>query len=113
VRDETVSCVTNSRCHANPSSDPVFFRQRFTLSRGRLNEGGTIQRFNDSTFQRFTSAKLFLAIGSMSAIGTVCHWNLAPPAATRFQPSIIIAVIVLPHRGQFRRHALMRNTCSK
>jgi hypothetical protein len=39
----------------------------------------------------------------MSAIGIICHWNLAPPAATRFPPSIIIAVIVLPHRGQFRR----------
>ena len=56
---------------------------------------------------------VFLAIRSMSAIGIICHWSLAPPAATRFPPSIIIAVIVLPHRGQFRRGPLMRNTCSK
>jgi len=49
----------------------------------------------------------------MSAIGIICHWNLAPPAATRFPWSIIIAVIVLPHRGQFRRGPLMRNICSK
>jgi len=49
----------------------------------------------------------------MSAIGIVCHLSLAPPAATRFLSSIIIAVIVLPHRGQFRRGLLIRNTCSK
>jgi len=49
----------------------------------------------------------------MSAIGIVCHWSLAPPAATRFPSSIIIVVIVLPHRGQFRLGPLMRNTCSK
>jgi len=49
----------------------------------------------------------------MSAIGLLCHWSLAPPAATRFPSSIIIAVIVLPHREQFRRGPLMRNTCSK
>jgi len=49
----------------------------------------------------------------MSAIGIICHWSLAPPAATRFQSSIIIAVIVLPHRGEFRRGPLMRNTYSK
>jgi len=49
----------------------------------------------------------------MSAIGIVCHLSLAPPAATRFLSSIIIAVIVLPHRGQFRRGSLMRNTCSQ
>ena len=30
----------------------------------------------------------------MSAIGIVCHWNLVPPAATRFPSPIIIAVIV-------------------
>ena len=61
-----------------------------------------------------TSAFLlvFLAIRSMSAIGIICPSSLAPPAATRFPPSIIIAVIVLPHRGQFRRGPLMRNTCS-
>jgi len=47
----------------------------------------------------------------MSAIGVLCHWSLAPPAVTRFPSSIIIAVIVLPHRGQFRRGP--RNTCSK
>jgi len=28
VRDETVSSVTNSRHHANSSSDRVFFRHR-------------------------------------------------------------------------------------
>src|SRR5438552_13248531 len=28
MRDETVFGVTNSRYHANPSSDPVFFRRR-------------------------------------------------------------------------------------
>jgi len=49
----------------------------------------------------------------MSAIGVLCHWSLAPPAVTRFPSSIIIAVIVLPHREQFRRGPLMRNTCSK
>jgi hypothetical protein len=26
--EETLFCVTNSRYHANPSSDPVFFRRR-------------------------------------------------------------------------------------
>jgi hypothetical protein len=49
----------------------------------------------------------------MSAIGMICHSNLAPPVATRFPSSIIIAVIVLPHRGRFGRAPLMRNTCSK
>jgi len=49
----------------------------------------------------------------MSAIGIVCHLSLAPSAATRFPSSIIIAVIVLPHRGQLRRGPLMRDTCSK
>jgi hypothetical protein len=49
----------------------------------------------------------------MSAIGIICHWTLAPPAATRFPSSIIIAVIVLSHRGQFRPGTLMRNTCSQ
>ena len=61
----------------------------------------------------FSSPRVFLAIRSMSAIGIICHWSLAPPAATRFPSSIIIAVIVLPHRGEFRRGTLMRNTCSK
>ena len=49
----------------------------------------------------------------MSAIGIICHWTLAPPAATRFPLRVIIADIVLPNRGQFRRGSLMRNTCSK
>ena len=71
----------------------------------------SIQRFNDSTLQFFHP--VFLAIRSMSAIGIICHWNLVPAAATRFRSSIIIAVIVLPHRGRFRRGPLMRNTCSK
>ena len=61
----------------------------------------------------FASARVFLAIRSMSAIGIVCHWSLALSAATRFPSSIIIAVIVVPHRGQFRRGPFMRNTCSK
>ena len=61
----------------------------------------------------FSSPRVFLAIRSMSAIGIICHWSLAPSAATRFPSSIIIAVIVLSHRGQFRRGALVRNTCSK
>ena len=61
----------------------------------------------------FSSPRVFLAIRSMSAIGIVCHWSLVPPAATRFPSSIIIVVIVLPHRGHFRRGPLMRNTCSK
>src|SRR6516164_6183882 len=61
----------------------------------------------------FSSPRVFLAISSMSAIGTVCHWSLAPSAATRFPSSIITAVIVLPHRGQFRRGSLMPNTCSQ
>ncbi len=60
-----------------------------------------------------SSLGVFLAIRSMSAIGIICHWNLAPPAATRFPSSIIIAVIVLPHRGQFRRGHWIGNTCSK
>jgi hypothetical protein len=41
MRDETVFRVTNSRYHANPSSDRVCFRRRC----------------NDSTFQRITTAK--------------------------------------------------------
>ena len=70
----------------------------------------SIQPFNASTNH---VREAFLAIRSMSAIGIVCHWNLVPPAATRFQSSIIIAVTVLLHRRQFRRGPLMRNTCSK
>jgi hypothetical protein len=67
-------------------------------------------QFNDSTFND-SSPPVFLAIRSMSAIGSVCHLSLAPSAATRFPPSIIIAVIVLPDRRQFRRSP--RNTCSE
>jgi len=48
----------------------------------------------------------------MSAIAIKCHWSLALLAATRFPSSIITAVIVLLHRGQFHRSPLMRNTCS-
>jgi hypothetical protein len=82
----------------------------------------TIQRFNALTIQPFNVREammrphfppVFLAIRSMSAIGIICHWSLAPPAATRFPSSIIIAVIVLPHRGQFHRGPLMRDTCSE
>src|SRR4029077_11826963 len=82
----------------------------------------TLQRFNALTIQPFNvrEAKtrshfppVFLAIRSMSAIGIICHWSLAPPAATRFPSPIITAVIVLPHRRQFRRGPLMRNTCSE
>jgi hypothetical protein len=40
MREETLFRVTNSRYHANPSSDPVFFRRRC----------------NDLTFQRITTA---------------------------------------------------------
>jgi hypothetical protein len=75
----------------------------------------SLQRFNiltPSTIQRLNSSLgVFLAIRSMSAIGITCPSSLAPPAATRFPSSIIIAVIVLPHRGQFRRSP--RNTCSQ
>jgi hypothetical protein len=60
----------------------------------------------------YSSARVFLAIRSMSAIGMMCHSSLAPPAATRFPSSIIIAAIVGLHRWQFRRGPLMRNTCS-
>jgi len=42
-----------------------------------------------------------------------CPSSLAPPAVTRFPFSIMTAVIVAPHRGQFRRAPSMRNTCSK
>ena len=71
-----------------------------------------LQRFNVLTFQRLNSSLgVFLAIRSMSAIGITCPWSLAPPAATRFPSSIIIAVIVLPDRRQFRRSP--QNTCSK
>ena len=62
---------------------------------------------------RISFPRVFLAIRSMSAIGMICHSNLAPPVATRFPSSIIIAVIVLPHHGQFRRGPLVRNTCRK
>ena len=31
----------------------------------------------------------------MSAIGIICHWSLAPPAATRFRSTTIVAAIVL------------------
>jgi hypothetical protein len=74
-----------------------------------MSECGTRASFNISEFLD----AVFLAIKSMSAIGIICHWSLAPPAATRFPSSIIIAVIVLSHRGQFRRGALVRSTCSK
>ena len=53
-----------------------------------------MMKVNDAT--PFSSSPVFLAIRSMSAIGIICHWSLAPPAATRFPSSIIIAVIVLP-----------------
>ena len=83
-----------------------------------------LQRFTASTIQPFDVCEaktrtpfpcpwVFLAIRSMSAIGIICHWNLVPAAATRFPSSIIIAAIALPHRRQFRRGPLMRNTCSK
>ena len=80
--------------------------------------GKTGAIFEDFEYQMFGREpiffpRVFLANTSMSAIGILCHWNLAPPAATRFPSSIIIAVIVLPHRRQFRRGPLMRNTCSK
>ena len=42
MRDETVFRVTNSRYHANPSLDRVFFRRRCI----------------DSMFQRITTARL-------------------------------------------------------
>src|SRR5437763_16390735 len=71
----------------------------------------TIQRFNDSTLQFYHP--VFLAISSMSAIGVLCHWSLAPPAATPCPSSIIISVVVLQHREQLRRGPLMRNTCRK
>jgi hypothetical protein len=58
-------------------------------------------------------SQVFLAISPMSAIGIMCHWSLAPPAVTRFPSWIIIAVIVLPHHGQFRRGPFMGNACSK
>jgi hypothetical protein len=61
----------------------------------RRRNDSTLQRFNDSTFQPITSAKRFFAIRSMSAIGIICHWSLAPPAATRFQSTTIVAAIVL------------------
>ena len=52
-----------------------------------------------------------LAIRSMSAIGAVCRSNPAPSVATPFPSSIIIAVIVLPHRRRFHRPgSLMRNS---
>ena len=76
----------------------------------------TIQPFDvreAKTRTPFSFPWVFLAIRSMSAIGIICHWNLVSAAATRFQSSIIIAVIVLPHRLQFRRGPLMRNTCSE
>jgi hypothetical protein len=93
----------------------VFFRpaSALHLSRRRLNEGGTIQRFNDSTFQRITSAKRFFAIRSMSAIGIICHWSLAPPAATRFRSSTIVAVIVLRRCRQALQCASTQSPCRK
>ena len=76
--------------------------------------GVPIQRFNiREAMTRPHFPPVFLAIRSMSAIGIKCHWSLVPPAATRFPSSIIIAVIVRPHREQFRRGSLTRNTCSK
>ncbi len=55
-----------------------------------------------SEFQAFRSlgvpqffSPVFLAIRWMSAIGILCHWSLAPSAATRFPSSIIIVAIVL------------------
>jgi hypothetical protein len=43
------------------------------------------------------STAVCLAIRSISAISVICLWNLAPPAVTRFQSSIIIAAIALSH----------------
>jgi hypothetical protein len=83
------------------------------LIRLRSRRVSQYQTFGFDPDPPFSSPRVFLAIRSMSAIGVVCHWSLARPAATRFPSSINIAVIVLPHRGQFRRGPLMRNTCSK
>ena len=49
------------------------------------------------TRPHFSPHRVFLAIRSMSAIGIICHWSLAPPAATRSPWWIIIAGIVLSH----------------
>jgi hypothetical protein len=91
---------------------------QFQTEQDRPNENEMLDAVlvkNFGVFRRnpFSSSAVFLAIKSMSAIGIICHWSLAPPAATRFPSSIIIAVIVLSHRGQFRRGALVRSTCSK
>ena len=55
----------------------------------------SVQPFNVREAIARSLLPVFLAIRSMSAIGIICHWSLAPPAATRFPSSIIIAVIVL------------------
>ena len=85
------------------------------LTNTKFVEHLSLQIGEAKCFQRdpFSSARVFLAIRSMSAIGIICHWSLVPSAATRFPSSIIIAVIVLPRPRQFRRAPLMRNTCSQ
>ena len=79
--DETVSRVTNSRYHANPSSDRVFFRHRSNdcirsiptslTAASRLFRPCRSSQSLHSTFQRITTAKLmfrrdpiFLIIGN-------------------------------------------------
>ena len=72
------------------------------------------ERFNDSTFQRITSAKPFLAIRSMSVIGVVCHWNLAPPAATELSTvDHHCRYCVYRIAGSSLRGLFQTKTCSK
>ena len=107
----TSSLVPLQRFNASPLNDCIRSIPISLTATSRLFRPCRSSQSLHSTLQRPRSD--FLAIRSMSAIGIICHWSLAPPAATRFPSSIIIAVIVLPHRGQFRRGPLMRNTCNK
>ena len=75
MRNETVFCVTNSRWHANASSDRVSFRRRC----------------NDSTLQRITTAK--------RNVSTTPHFH--PDFLRRCRPAINHAR--LPQRRDGRR----------
>jgi hypothetical protein len=72
MRDETVFCVTNSRYHANPSSDRVFFHHRcnaLTIVFGRFPSPSPLPRgFSghvarpSRSIQRFNAAKRYSSL---------------------------------------------------
>jgi len=91
--DETVFCVTNSRCHANPSSDRVCFRRRC----------------NDSPLQRITTAKLkcldttqFFHARRINSLDSVLRNGRRPDAVPPEFPGCGRTTPAFPRRGSGR-----------